>query len=119
MPLYKGFSTINRRNKFSLTDFDLAKQDLYNHLNTRKGDRLMNPNFGTIIWSVLFDPLTDELRMSITQDLMRIVKFDPRIRADSIVITDYEHGIQLAIDLTYVVTDQRSTMTMMFDRTGY
>ena len=46
---YKGFSTVGRNQKFRLTDFDLVKQDLINHFNIRKGEKLMNPNFGTVI----------------------------------------------------------------------
>ena len=48
---YKGFSTNNRSKKFRVTDFELVKQDLINHFNIRKGEKLMNPNFGTIIWN--------------------------------------------------------------------
>lgn len=116
MSLYNGFSTINRRNKFKLTDFELAKQDLYNHLNTKKGERIMHPNFGTIIWGMLFEPLNDETRNIIEQDLLSIIKFDPRLRADSIVVTDFEHGIQIEVDLTYVLDDQRDILRFTFDR---
>ena len=35
--------------KFSITDIELIKQDLFNHFYTRQGERLMNPTYGTII----------------------------------------------------------------------
>jgi len=43
MARYNGFSTYNRSKHFRLTDFDLVRQDLMNHFNTRKGEKLMNP----------------------------------------------------------------------------
>jgi len=60
--IYRGFSTLNRRNNFRVSDYDLVRQDLFNHFNIRKGEKLMNPNFGTIIWNMLFDPLTSETK---------------------------------------------------------
>jgi len=115
MPLYYGFSTIGKTKNFKLTDFELAKRDLMNHLQTRKGERLMKPNFGTIIWNVLFEPLTLELQSLIEDDLNTIISYDPRIQANSMVITTYENGIQIAIDLTFLQTDERDTMVVQFD----
>ena len=51
---YKGFSTIDQTKKFRLTDIDLVKRDLLNHFSIRKGEKLMTPNFGSIIWNMLF-----------------------------------------------------------------
>ena len=49
---YKGFSSLDQTTSNSkLYDFDLIKQDIINHFNTRKGERVMNPTFGSIIWS--------------------------------------------------------------------
>ena len=42
-------STINQVKKFRLTDAELIKRDLLNHFAIRKGEKLENPNFGTII----------------------------------------------------------------------
>jgi len=116
MPLYKGFSTYNRRKKFRLTDFELAKQDLFNHLNIRKGEKLMNPNFGTIIWNMLFEPMTTEVKSAIADDIQSIVSYDPRLAVESIIISEYEHGIQISIDLRFVETNQVDTMQVTFDK---
>ena len=57
--IYKGFSTINRSKKFRVGNFDLVKTDLYNHFQIKKGEKLMQPSFGSIVWSLLFEPLTE------------------------------------------------------------
>jgi phage baseplate assembly protein W len=116
MPLYNGFSTINRQKKYRLSDFELAKQDLYNHLRIRKGEKLMNPEFGTIIWDMLFEQLTDETKTAIVDDLNRIIKYDPRIVADSLNIYEYENGLQLAVELRYIETNQVEFIKYNFDR---
>ncbi len=116
MITYKGLSTYNRYKKFRLTDFELAKQDLFNHFHIRKGEKLMNPNFGTIIWSMLFEPFTEEIKTAIVADIKSIAKYDPRLNIDSVEVTQFEYGIQVALNLTYIPTDQTSTMKMRFDQ---
>jgi phage baseplate assembly protein W len=112
---YKGFSTVGRNQKFRLTDFNLVKQDLINHFNIRKGEKLMNPNFGTVIWSVIHEPLTEDLKSVIIQDIQSIVSYDPRIAVDNVVITEYLQGIQIELELRYIPTDFRTVLNLKFD----
>jgi phage baseplate assembly protein W len=113
--MYKGFSTVGRNKKYRLTDFELVKQDLINHFYIRKGEKLMNPNFGTIIWNVLHEPMTDDLKSVITSDIKAIAQYDPRISMDNVVITEYERGIQIELQLRYVQTNQTNLLNLMFD----
>jgi len=116
MATYKGFSTYNRYRKFTLTDFDLVRQDLFNHFSIRKGEKLMNPNFGTIIWNLLFEPFTEEIRNLIVDDIKAVVNYDPRISVENIVVTEYDHGIQIELELTYILNNQTGMLSMQFDR---
>ena len=112
---YRGFSTVNRAKKFRATDVDLVKQDLINHFNIRKGEKLMQPNFGSVIWSVLFDPLDSSLQDIITQDVETIVGYDPRISLTQITVTGQEHGLQLELELVYLPTNQATSLSLQFD----
>jgi phage baseplate assembly protein W len=112
---YKGFSTVGRDKKFRLTDFELVKQDLMNHFQIRKGEKLMNPNFGTIIWNVLYDPFTESLRSAIAADVKAIASYDPRVAIDNIVITEFDTGIQIELELRYLQTNQTNLMNLRFD----
>jgi len=116
MNTYNGFSTYNRVRKFTLTDFELVKQDLFNHFSIRKGEKLMNPNFGTIIWDLMFEPLSIDIRSVIRDDIKTIIDYDPRVTATQVLITEYDHGIQIELELNYVLTNQVSTMALNFDR---
>lgn len=114
--LYRGFSTYNRSKKFRVVDFALVKQDLINHFNIRKGEKLMQPSFGTIIWSMLFEPMTDALRQAVIEDVKSIVNYDPRVQVINVNLTEKEHGLQVEIDLRYAPTDESETLVMNFDR---
>jgi phage baseplate assembly protein W len=115
--MYRGFSTVGRDRKFRLTDFELVKQDLINHFYIRKGEKLMNPNFGTIIWNVVHEPLTEDLKSVITQDVQAVASYDPRVSFDNIIITEFDQGIQIELQLRYVLTNQTNVMLMNFNGT--
>jgi len=116
MPTYLGFSTYNRARKFRLTDFELVKQDLFNHFHIKKGEKLMNPHFGTIVWDVLYDPFTEAIRDAIADDIKRIVSYDPRIIAEEVIVTEFTTGIMIEVNLRYSITNQLTAMTLKFDR---
>jgi phage baseplate assembly protein W len=113
--MYKGFSTVGANKKFRITDFALVKQDVINHFYIRKGEKLMNPNFGTIIWNVLHEPFTEDLKSVIVSDIRDIAAYDPRVSFDNIIITEYDRGIQIELELRYLQTNQSSLMNLQFD----
>ena len=115
MIMYRGFSTVGRNRKFRLTDFELVKQDLINHFYIRKGEKLMNPNFGTIIWNVVHEPLTEDLKSVIVTDINNIASSDPRLSIDNVVVTEYSQGIQVELQLRYVQTNQTNLLNLQFD----
>lgn len=114
---YKGFSTLSSSKNFRLTDFALIKQDILNNFNIRKGEKLMNPTFGTIIWNILHEPFTADLQAVITQDVQAVASYDPRVSFENIVVTEYDQGLQIEVQLRYVLTNQVNTMLMNFNGT--
>lgn len=116
MTIYRGFSTVAKPKNFRLTDYELVKQDLMNTFYTRKGERIMNPNFGTIIWNLLFEPFTDEIKQQIYDDIQRIAAVDPRISIDRAVVTEYLHGIQIELEIRVLDTNEVDTMVLNFDQ---
>lgn len=114
---YKGFSTINGSTEnYSLFDYELIKQDLINHFHVRQGERLMQPSFGTIIWDMLFEPLTDEVKYAITENVSAIINYDPRIIADQVIVTEYESGIQINCTITYRPYNIQEALQLRFDK---
>lgn len=114
---YRGFSTVNTQLSDSrLFDFDLIQQDIINHFNTKKGERVMNPTFGTIIWDLLMEPLTEEVRIALKKDIETICNFDPRVTPTQIDMTEYDNGYILEITLLLNGTDQSANLRLTFDQ---
>lgn len=118
MALYKGYSTVNNNTtKTRLEDAELIKRDLANHFNIRKGEKLMRPDFGTIIWDALFEPLTEDLKDAIIEDVTQIVNYDPRLIVEGILVDEYEQGILVEARVRYRNTNQVETLKLLFDQT--
>jgi phage baseplate assembly protein W len=113
---YKGFSTIDQYKKFRLTDLDLIKRDLLNHFAIRKGEKLMNSEFGSIIWNIMFEPLTDDVKALIVEDIQRVITYDPRIRVDNILVDQFDYGLQIQIELTFLPDNLSDVLALQFNR---
>ncbi len=115
---YKGFSSKSSSKKFKLYDIDLVKQDLVNHFYIRKGEKLENPNFGTVIWDMLFEPFTIEVKDIISKDVQDIVNYDPRVRVNAIMVDSTEQGIRIEANVTYIPFNVTERMLFDFDKTN-
>lgn len=114
---YKGFSTVSTlADSFALYDLQLIKQDILNHFHIRLGERLEQPTFGTIIWDILFEPLTEEVKNLITKDVETIINYDTRVRAEQILVTPYQSGIQIECVLVYYPYNIQESIQLKFDK---
>lgn len=116
MAIYKGFSTYNRKKRYTVSDFDLVKQDLFNHFNIRRGEKLMRPAFGTRIWNYIFEPMTEAIRSAISEEISEICSNDPRIKLLGVEIGTYEQGINIKVNLLFVTENLVDAMYLKFDR---
>lgn len=115
--VYKGFSTVSDASEnFGLYDLALIKQDIINHFHIRQGERLENPEFGTIIWDMLYEPFTTDVRNAIVKNVEEIINFDPRVRADQVIVTQYESGIQIECELLYLTYSIVEKLQFKFDQ---
>ncbi len=112
---FKGFSSRAERQNFKVYDFECAKQDLINRLSIRKGERVENPEFGTIIYDVLFEPFTEALKDAVVEDLTENLNADPRISTEEILVSEADHGISVQATIKYVPLDITEKLGFQFD----
>ena len=114
---YRGFSTISRStHNYKLYDFQLIKQDLVNNFHVKQGERLMNPTYGTVIWDLLFEPLTEQVKHLILENVNQIFNSDPRVQVSNITITPYDTGLQIECSLKYLLYNVQEQMQLKFDQ---
>ena len=113
--IFRGFSTVDKiRAPYSLFDQELIKRDLLNEFQTRRGERLMKPNFGSIIHDLLMEPedtITDD---EIRDDITRICDKDPRVEVKDILIFTADHTVRAEVILKYVQTNNEDILFLEF-----
>ena len=113
---YKGFSSSEATKNFKLYDINLVKQDLINHFYIRKGEKLENPEFGTVIWDMLFEPFTPDVKEIIAKDVEAIVNYDPRISVQEVQIDSTDQGMRIQVELIYRPFNITEKMSLNFDK---
>jgi len=114
--MYRGISTVNEANSsFALYDIGLIKQDLLNHFHIRQGEKLENPEFGTNIYAYIFDPLDQDTKNLIIQEIEDVVNYDPRVQLDQVEVDEFEHGVQVRISLLYIGYGIGEKLDLLFD----
>ena len=117
MAYYRGYNTVdNIFGSIRLTESQLVRRDILNHFNVNQGEAVMRPNFGSIIKSIVFEPLTEETQDLIIDEVKRVVQSDPRVQMADMELQEFESGIQVAMTLNYVNTDLSEQLFIKFDR---
>lgn len=113
--LFRGFSTVDKvKAPFGLTDIELVKRDLLNEFYTRKGERLMRPNFGSIIWDLLMNPEDTFTVDEIKEDIERIIAKEDRVELIDVSIFTADHSVRAEVELNYVILNSKDTLYLEF-----
>lgn len=113
--IFRGFSTVDKvKAPFSLSDMDLVKRDLLNEFNTRKGERVMRPNFGCIIWELLMNPEDSFTESDIRDDIKRIIDKDSRVQLINTSLFTDNHTVRAEVELRYVILNSEDTLYLEF-----
>jgi phage baseplate assembly protein W len=114
--IFKGFSTYRRSKMFRVVDFELVKQDIFNHFSIRRGEKLMRPDFGTQIWDYLFEPFDQALVEAVQEECKVICESDPRVRAQNVRVDVYDQGLSIQISLVFKPLNLVDELYLKFDR---
>ncbi len=117
--VYKGFSTKQYQNdkNFVMTDMELVKEDLVNHIFTRKGERVRMAQFGTTIPDLVFEPLTEQLVAAVYAELKAVFLYDPRVElVDMVVIPLFDESAVVALaDLNYIELNKNDRLSLRIE----
>ena len=111
--------------KLNYTTLDQARTNIVNLLLTHKGERFMQPDFGTDLRRFVFRQNTKSLEDDIREDLLKAIKFWlPYVKVESIDIDRSVKNIEeytVHIAITFSVTDditKFTTVTFNFNSGG-
>lgn len=103
MVTFVGFSTYGRRTGTRvLEDKELAKRDLLNHFYTRRGERLGEPEFGSILPELVFEQFDQLVIDAADEDVRTIIGLDPRWQLIDYQIEAENHSLTITVQIRYV-----------------
>lgn len=116
MTTFIGFNTIKQVKKFTLTGYELIKQDLLNAFNIRQGELPGRPAYGTVMWTFLFENQLENLVQAIRSEIQRVAGQDPRIAINDIEIYPQDNGILVQINIQVVPSQNAEIVAIFFDQ---
>lgn len=113
--VFKGFSSPVVGKTKVLYDVDIVRQDLLNHFNTPKGERVMDVDYGFIGWDLIFELDRPGNAQLIEADARNIVSQDPRLELLYIQVSNVEYGYNVDLKLKYVQLETIEDLSLVFD----
>lgn len=112
-----GFSTnTGRTRNYTLRDVDLVKQDILNEIYTRKGERVMMPEFGSGVLDLIMEQYNEDVEILIEQEIRAVIDNEPRLEINSIEIRTKDHLIEVLVSVVYMPGSVSETLFLEFDR---
>jgi len=100
-------------------DLLVLESSIRSVLLTAKGERVMNPDFGTNLHTVVFEPDTGAVEALVREDILRAVAtYESRVSLDSIQIVRAPNMRKAEIKVTFVskLSSQPFQISMKYDR---
>ena len=114
-PYFVGFNTVNQGiPPYTLTNIELIKRDINNQFATPMGSRVMLPNFGSNIYSYLFDPFDEFTKNAIIADATRVVQSDPRVQLVSVDVYQEDQALNIVMTLLFKVDSVTDNLFVSF-----
>jgi phage baseplate assembly protein W len=140
MPTYIGFSTINANKprstnlmpgidggtgsvispinygkKYRAVDEKLIIQDFVNALNIQQGQKVGKPDYGTTLWSFVFEPNTTDVQFQLQDEIRRVASGDPRVIINSVKAYPKENGILVEVELAISPFNRAQLLNVFFN----
>jgi len=100
----------------SLKNYESIKRSVRNIISTNKGERPLNPDFGSNVRSLLFEPDSDLIRIALEQEIIiQLRNFEPRIEIVSVVVTNTSAEIdnnELNVEIQFTPINSQETVTL-------
>lgn len=101
------------------TTLEAVKTNIKNLLLTRKGERVMHPNFGSDLLSIIFEPNVSELKGEIQQIISDPISFwIPQVSLDTVdTITaeddpTLQYNVKITINFDLIETVENDTIVI-------
>jgi uncharacterized protein len=94
---------------------DAVRQSLFNILHTRKGARPLNPSFGCMVESYLFEPFDEGTGSSLGNDIKNsLTRWESRVNIDSVDVRMFLDTQEYQVNITYTILNLQTRDSITF-----
>ena len=90
-------------------------QDFVNALNIPQGQKVGQPQYGTTLWSFVFEPNTFDVQNRLEAEIRRVASLDPRLELNYVRAFPQENGILIEIELAVTPFNNPNQLSIFFD----
>lgn len=100
---------------FRRTGIELVKKDLLYHIFTRRGDRVMMPEFGTDIQDMVFEPNDPITQNRILSEIQAVIDHDPRVELIRSILEVDEDNYKISVEVVLRFVELEIVDTLNLD----
>lgn len=101
--------------KFRLVDEQLVIQDFLNALNIPLGQKVGQPQYGTTLWSFVFEPNTFDMQIKLETEIRRVASLDPRLQLNYVKAYPQDQGILIELQAAVVPFNNAALLSIFFN----
>lgn len=102
--------------KYRITDEQLVILDFINSLNIPQGQKVGQPEYGTTLWSFIFEPNTADVQFKLEEEIRRVAGLDPRLIVNTVAAYPQENGILLEVELAIAPFNNAQVISVFFNQ---
>ena len=106
----------------TLKNFESIKRSIRNIISTNKGERPLNPEFGSNVRYLLFEPDSDLVRIALEDEIRaQILNFEPRVELLSVTVSNSSdridnYELDVIIEFSPLNSQQVATLNVVLER---
>lgn len=109
-------NSVKPTKKFRTVDQNLVIRDFINALNIPQGQKPGRPDYGTSLWSFVFEPNTLDIQLQLEAEVKRIASLDPRLQLNSVISYPQENGILIEMEMAITPFNDVIALAVLFDQ---
>ena len=94
----------------------MIKRDLANAFNIQQGELPGRPDYGTTLWSYVFENQTPTTVASILAEVQRVAGGDPRIYVSDAQVYPQDNGMLIEVLIQVVSSSTAERLSIFFDQ---
>jgi phage baseplate assembly protein W len=102
--------------KYRITDEQLVINDFINSLNVPQGQKIGRPEYGTTLWSFVFEPNTTDIRYQLETEIRRMAAMDPRLILNTVQAFPQDNGVLIEVELAVAPFNNPINLSITFDQ---